>query len=205
MNNAVKFYQELNQNHGADPDYEALNQGQVKTAERHEKALSFTFSSKTTPSVLDVGCGTGLILEGLVAKDVRPSLYRGVDLLEERRAHVQARLDKYGIHGGYECTDPSKSFRDQFREFGSFDAGLAIGIAGFAGCHTHGLLMDLVSALYYRCKNGFVTFPYYYDQAVLGHDHLCRFDVSDVQSRVKLMNLDRVQIGTMEREAFLWW
>ena len=57
---------------GGDPDYDQLQQGRLMTRHRHQFAATVVRSGAR---ILDIGCGTALILDTLVAQGRTPAAY----------------------------------------------------------------------------------------------------------------------------------
>lgn len=72
-------------------DYRSLAQSPDTTGKRHTFALSMM---KQNDLVMDVGCGTGLLLCGMQAAGLRPAHYRGLDLFQKVIDVARKRADE---------------------------------------------------------------------------------------------------------------
>lgn len=80
-------------------EYDQLSSGKESTDKRHVTALELVDTEGSI--VLDVGCGTGLLLEKI--KDYNIKYYYGIDIFMERKPYVMDRLEKSGINGQFIC------------------------------------------------------------------------------------------------------
>lgn len=139
----------------SEADYLALHQGREGTSRRHQEVLKVLDFQNA--AVLDIACGTGLILDEIVEAGQRPSLYIGTDLLPERMNHISQRLGKYGIPGGFYATPPGVSVTDVIDM--KFDVAIAVGLCGFEGFATPIEIEQLIRTMQLYAPSGCVTVP----------------------------------------------
>jgi hypothetical protein len=137
-----------------DPDYASLDQGRTSTKLRHEAAARIWKGG----SLLDLGCGSGLILESLIPS---PYYYTGVDVISVNSSRLIERLNKLQIKNfSYVVREPyftSLIFEAQSREF---DSIFAIGIAGYDYLSSTNAIMNLAKELINNSKcSGIMTIP----------------------------------------------
>lgn len=157
-----RLYREYLDKAGDDPDqadYLALHQGPEGTRKRHAHTLAAI--PLRGLRVLDIACGTGLLLDNAEAAGQLPAYYFGTDLLPEREEHVQRRLDKWMIAGGFGATPvgTSLSYATGGADVDEFDVALAIGLAGFEGFATEDEIGALIEEMRRHADKGGVTVP----------------------------------------------
>ena len=148
---------------GGDPDYDQLQQGRLMTRHRHQFAATVV---RPGARILDIGCGTGLILDTLVAQGRTPAAYYGVDLFPERLPLVAERLARYGLDGGYEATQRSIEESVAWGFAHGLDTVLMLGVFGTEGCSTPADLKRLLETLARLSATVALTVPVVWE----GHD-----------------------------------
>lgn len=138
-------------------DYLALHQGPEGTRRRHEFAL--TVCNIDSTRVLDVACGTALILDAARARGQQPLHYVGTDLLPERAPHVEKRLRDYHMKGAFFATPVGTALKDVLPETWEFDIAMAIGLCGFEGFASPGEIGNLIKTLQSYAEHGCVSVP----------------------------------------------
>ena len=154
-------------------DYLALDQGEYGTALRHAAVLDVV--KGLDGNVLDLGCGTGMILDGIVARGLRPAYYLGMDGLADRRQPVLDRLQRYGIEGRFQHTPMAIRFEDVMMPY--VDAVLFVGVMGYWGYHSQRHVRSIHDKLRRIGKHGCITFPMIYDANSMGDSYLRRWAV----------------------------
>jgi SAM-dependent methyltransferase len=129
---------------GGDPDYDQLQQGRLMTRHRHQFAATVVRSGAR---ILDIGCGTALILDTLVAQGRTPAAYYGVDLFPERLEHIAERLARYSLDGGYEATQRSIEESVAWGFAHGLDTVLMLGVFGTKGYSTPADLRRLLATI----------------------------------------------------------
>lgn len=163
MTQAVdRLYREYLDKAGDDPDqadYLALHQGPEGTRKRHAHTLAAV--PIRDMRVLDIACGTGLLLDHAARVDEMPKYYFGTDLLPERREHVERRIAKHNIWGGFAATPvgTTLSYATGEADVVEFDVALAIGLAGFEGFATEDEIGALIEEMRRHADKGGVTVP----------------------------------------------
>ena len=83
------YYRRLFKKFGADPRADGYSDELARTERFKMYCRHFDFSGK---SVLDVGCGMGMLLPYLVSHGVAPSRYVGVDIIPEKISAADKRM-----------------------------------------------------------------------------------------------------------------
>lgn len=202
MNTVEELYKRrLEEARSLDPveaDYHALEQGVYGTDIRHRAVLE---AVPLGGSVLDLGCGTGLILDKIAGAGVKPQTYVGVDGMVERQPAVLERLARYGIPGEFRHKPMDIRFEDT-TGLPYVTTVLFVGIMGFSGYHTQRHVSSIHSFLTGISLHGCITFPMIWHANQMGDLYLRRWDVTDVQD---LLGLDQKDIFVLEREFLIRW
>lgn len=196
-----EYYRKMLADNPDDPDYAALEQGPMSTARRH--SLVAKHLDPTGRSILDLGCGTGLLMETLVENHTAPSRYVGVDFLPEREDAVLERARKLMVEAEFVAADV-REFLMTTKE--QFDLVVAPGLVGFFPFHSITLVLDLTMMMQGVGATGLITLPRPYD-GFLGCAHQAHFDVSDVAvmaSHRHWVKQPHIDIYS-DRELALWW
>jgi SAM-dependent methyltransferase len=179
-------------------DYLALDQGEYGTALRHSAVLECV--EGLSGNVLDLGCGTGLFLDKLIERGMRPEYYLGMDGMPERHAPVNERLARHGVAGRFQHKPWDIRFEDVMMPY--VDAALFVGMMGYWGYHTQRHVVSMHNKLKRVSKHGCMTFPMIYDANSMGDSYLRRWEVNDVKDLL-LLNSDNIKI--LERELVIYW
>lgn len=195
------LYRDYLQRAGDDPDaadYLALHQGREGTSRRHSEVLKvLTFEGAR---MLDIACGTGLLLDEIVRRGQRPGYYLGVDLLPEREPHVKARLEKYGIKGEFRANPPGVELQDVI--VGEFDVAVAIGLCGFEGFARPDEIKDLILLMQKHAPHGGVTVPGLVDGRGQ-HTGYCECHLP--HSLLLGMGLSGLNVSDWGWDFLIWW
>ena len=114
----IKSFYESNMNKGL-PDYTILGWENEEAQRLRFEILASSVNLKGK-SILDVGCGTGSLLEYLILKGIEVS-YTGVDILESM---IEVAINKFP-DGNFICTD---IFKQNYFKKKSFDVVFSSGI-----------------------------------------------------------------------------
>lgn len=87
------YYQRLVEKYGDDPRADGYSSELAREARFKMYTTHFDFAGKT---VLDVGCGTGAFLQYLLACEMFPARYVGIDILPGKAAAAKFRLVETG-------------------------------------------------------------------------------------------------------------
>lgn len=203
MSNGVDFYQKLMTLAPGDLDYAGLDQGPEGTGKRHWAAIdNVKLNGK---SVLDLGCGTGLLLKTLDSQGIRPSWYLGTDLLAEREDMVRSRLAETRVEGSFLQLDLNEH-RWLKLPVGRFDSVLALGLMGPEPFHTYASLRRLIENMRLVGDHGVVTIPMM-RPGFLGCEYQAHFDYRDVFDFLPtLPKYTKITLAkNTEKEMFIWW
>ena len=179
-------------------DYHALEQGEYGTNLRHKAVLDCT--PGLGGKVLDLGCGTGLLLDKMAERGKKPTRYYGVDAMQERCEPLMARLTALGINGTFTAKPWDIRFEDM--QFPHMDAALLVGVMGFWGYHTQRHVRSIHRFMTRKASHGCITFPMIWHPEQMGDLYLRRWDVDDVKD---LLYLSNNQVVVLEREFIVWW
>jgi len=168
----TRFYREKAAE-GGDPDFDALDQGPERTKLRHE----FVVDRVVLPGakVLDLGCGTALVLDTMAEMDRLPGYYLGVDLNSTLVGPVSRRLDEHGVIGEFTCKPEGTRFEDMSIGSFMFDVVLCVGVVGHQGYHTYAHMRSLFHWMVTRATRGVITMQSPYGE-VLGHHNQVKYD-----------------------------
>ena len=186
----------------ADPsevDYHAIDQGRYGTTLRHRAVLD-AVRGIDGGHVLDLGCGTGLLLDAMIERGDRPSWYIGVDGIAERQFMVRQRLVKHDVKGTFIWKEMSKRFEDV--SFPYVDVVLCVGVMGYWGYHTQRHVKSMFAKMERLGDHGAMTFPMIYGPNNMSGDYYRRWDVSDVTD---LLKIPENQVVILEREVVIYW
>ena len=178
-------------------DYLALSQGEYGTRLRHSAVLDVV--KNLDCHVIDLGCGTGLILDAMVERGVKPLLYQGYDGMADLATHVLARLSKHRVEGEFHLKPMETRFEDL--SYSLVDAALLVGVMGFHGYHTLLQARSIYQKMERTAQHGAITFPMIYDNEMGGPGYR-RFDIDEVQSA---LHLPEKNIVKLEREFVIYW
>jgi len=178
-------------------DYLALSQGEYGTRLRHSAVLDVV--KNLDCHVIDLGCGTGLILDAMVERGVKPLLYHGYDGMADLATHVLARLSKHRVEGEFHLKPMETRFEDLSYRY--CDAALLVGVMGFHGYHTLIQARSIYDKMLRISEHGAITFPMVYDTEMGGQGYR-RFDLYEVQT---WLELDTKNIVKLAREFVIYW
>lgn len=179
-------------------DYHALEQGEYGTELRHEAVLDHV--SGLDGRVLDLGCGTGLLVEKMVARGLKPTSYLGIDGMPEREAPLLARLTRLGVNGRFQLKPMDVRFEDITLPVA--DAALFVGLMGFWGYHTQRHVGSIYRKLRCTAAHGCITFPMIWHPQHMGGGYYRRWEPTDVQD---LLGLKSKNLILLEREFVVAW
>lgn len=199
------YYEDLmSRNNGTQhaADYDALDQGPEGTGARHEAVMDVLRDFPVLGrSLLDLGCGTGLLLDGLRRREMLPSRYVGMDFLAEREGHVRRRLRDCDVGGSFVRADLKA---DEWWRSGRFDVAVAVGVCGSVPFHTGLSVCDLVGQMSMAALHGALTVPSQ-REGHLGEPGQAHFDIDDLRfmlrNKVGWINLKMIGI----KDILLWW
>ena len=179
-------------------DYHALEQGEYGTNLRHAAVIKHTRG--LSGRVLDLGCGTGLLLDKMSRANIKPAQYFGVDSSEDRREPLTTRFEKLGIDGRFLGKPWDMRFEDM--ELPSMDCALLVGVMGFWGYHTQRHVKSIHGYMHQKASHGCITFPMIWDSQQMGDLYLRRWEPTDV---LDLLGLKSSSCITLEREFLIVW
>lgn len=179
-------------------DYHALEQGKFGTDIRHAAVLKHV--KGLNGSIVDLGCGTGLLLQAMAEAKVKPGHYMGVDSQPERKAPLMERLAALGIPGEFMLKGWEVPF--EVLDLPRSSACLMVGVMGFWGYHTQRHVKSAFDFMTKVGRHGCITFPMIWDSQQMGDLYLRRWATTDVQD---LLNLPDEQVVALEREFLIWW
>ncbi|GAF71688.1 unnamed protein product [marine sediment metagenome] len=90
----TQYYARLFRKFGDDPKSDGYSHELARKARFEMYMRHFDFNQK---SILDVGCGTGMFIEHLVLRGIRPKRWIGTDILPGKVAAAKRRLKKNGF------------------------------------------------------------------------------------------------------------
>ena len=184
--------------HPSEADYHALDQSEYGTKLRHEAVVNNV--PKLDGHVLDLGCGTGLILEKMIEKGKKPAYYHGVDGMPEREKPLYARLQRLGVRGVFEHKPWDESFEEL--PLPRCDAALFVGVMGYCGYHTNRSAKAIRNQMMRAAVHGAITFPMIWGPSEMGGGYLRRWDPTDI---LDLYGPLTNNIVTLEREFVIYW
>lgn len=145
-------------------DMLALDQNEVGTKVRHAEVARHV-SPKST--ILDLGAGTGLLLDELNLYGKLPMTHFAVDMMEERLPPLMERWAKYRINGLFMKTDPDTPFYENVAlDMIHPHTLVAVGICGYHGLHTIRRVKKFMDWAVKKAPEGVVTFPMQYGNVV---------------------------------------
>jgi SAM-dependent methyltransferase len=169
-----RFASKINEN---DPDFDGLDQGKFSTNLRHEKALSVWKGG----SLLDIGCGTGLILEKL---NPLPDEYFGVDIIPDRVRYLTDRVLNLKMNTfSISIIEKLKAFDGLYsyiEDHPDVDSIFIMGVVGYSCCNVKQDLEDLIEASTFKAPRGCITVPVR-TETFQGHDWLYAFYMDDLE------------------------
>lgn len=201
-----ELYQKLLAEFPDDRDYLALDQGPASTKRRHQ--LVADRMNTLGKRVLDLGCGTGVMLDNLSAAGQLPKSYLGVDFID-RSEDVLARADKLGVDGEFVVGDIGAALHGEALKRNHFDVVAAIGVVGTNPFSTLSALAALVKAMKWivPITGGIVTLPMARPE-FLGCPHQAHFSPTDVHI---VFRSPATRVGPYfleahtDREMVIWW
>ena len=179
-------------------DYAALEQGEYATKLRHDAVMDNVVG--LDHEVLDLGCGTGLFLDKLIERGVKPQKYDGYDGITLRAGPFSERLQKHGVKGGFHYKPMSASFESV--SYGFYDAVVCIGVMGYWGYHTQEQVRSLHAKMRHVGDHGAMTFPMIWHPEAMGDGHIRRWVPSDIQD---VLNVSQANTVVLEREFVIFW
>jgi len=163
-------------------DYDKLDQGEFSTNVRHEKAAAH-IAQHNHKSILDIGCGTGLILDRIDAVE----LYHGIDIYSERLIELSKRVAaknpgefKFNL-ARTENFDSFLNDVDGATATYVYDYAIVMGPIGYSTISQEDDLQNLVEFLMEIASAGCITIPTKTDEWS-GHDWLIGFDRKFVEN-----------------------
>mgnify|MGYP005845938131 CR=1 FL=1 len=193
-----RLYRQYLEKAGADPDqadYLALHQGPEGTRKRHAHTLAAI--PLRDKKVLDIACGTALLLDNAARADELPHYYFGTDLLPEREEHVLARIAKHNLRGGFAATPVGTTLRYAVgaADVDEFDVALAIGLAGFEGFATEDEIGALIEEMRRHADKGGVTVPGFVPGRGMETDYCLCHDSRQLSYALRSLHLQCVDWG----------
>jgi 2-polyprenyl-3-methyl-5-hydroxy-6-metoxy-1,4-benzoquinol methylase len=205
MKTGEEFYKDQMAGQASDEhaqDYDALDQGPKGTGMRHMAVRSLLGNFLADAKLLDLGCGTGLLLKDLHEQGIPPAHYVGVDFLPERRPHVERRIAEFGVKGRFIQGDINDVLCWSSMEL--FDVVTMVGVMGPHPFTTITGAMNLIRVMKHRARKGIVSFPRQ-RPGMLGVPYQAHFDPDDVIAIAVAYDL-KVNMHIPEgNDLFLWW
>jgi 2-polyprenyl-3-methyl-5-hydroxy-6-metoxy-1,4-benzoquinol methylase len=183
-------------------DYDALDQGPQGTGMRHLVVTSLLGAIIAGGRIMDLGCGTGLLLKDLSEKGLHPSYYVGVDFLPERRPFVERRLKEYEVNGRFIQGDITDVL--SWSSLERFDAVTMVGVMGPHPFTTITGAMNLLRVMKHRSRRGIMSFPRQ-RPGMLGVPHQAHFDPDDVIAIVHAFDINVNMHIPEGNDLFIWW
>jgi hypothetical protein len=159
-------------------DYEGLSQTERSTKIRHSNAVALFGKVQT---LIDIGCGTGLVLESFAEQGCLPDHYIGVDMFFDCGSATMERTEKLGVPAVYIHKPEEISFATVLPWL--HGAGLAIGVAGYGALSNAAAIGDLLNLMMESMSPGYVTVPLLFEGA-LNEPHVTRFSEDELSEVV---------------------
>jgi hypothetical protein len=178
-------------------DYLVLDQSRYGTGLRHDAVVHNLCGLGGV--VVDLGCGTGLLLERIVQAEFRPTFHLGVDGLPEREVPLALRRQRLRIPGSFWFKPSEAPFWDL--DVHGYTTAMAIGIAGYPGLDTGPAITRLVGWMRDAAHYGAISFPIIYPD-IAPSPYLTRWKADDLCS---LPGLGGASMIKLEREVVVIW
>lgn len=181
-------------------DYHGQDQGEYGTNLRHKAVVEV--AERLDGSILELGCGTGLLIEEIVACGKKPEYYAGVDGILERKEPFEQRLKMHKIAGEFIHKPMDVPFETGGLPVG-FSLVLCVGVCGYWGYHTVARVNVLYKAMRRMGRHGVMTFPMVYGPNGMGSENLRRWEVDEIVSVLCPARYSSVK--KLEREFLIYW
>lgn len=184
-------------------DYQGLDQGVIGTKLRHEQVTQRLGRRIRGGTLLDLGCGTGLLLDHLADMRCLPRRYLGVDFLDRKVPVLHRAAPFQGLDAAFEQNEIQTVLAALKPDV--FDAAVAVGVLGvppFASIHA---LARLLEGMQRVARRGLLTAPRPYT-GHLGEATQAHFDPDDVAIVLAALGLTQWEMALHSpRELSLWW
>lgn len=179
---SVKVYRTLwerAEEQDLDLDTEGLDQTQIGAMSRYQGVCDVLNEHFQGSVLVDLGCGTGALLDFLALRSWLPKKYIGVDMFENRSDHVMSRGHTHRVDAEFVFKPPEMRFED-WGDGPRGDIGVMIGVIGLWDYSRYLDLKAVHRWMLQRYRHGAITVPTRYD-AFLGHPDAAWFDFQDLQ------------------------
>lgn len=183
-----------------DPDYGMLLQSRYGTYLRHRCVLHHT-KGVHKGDVLDLGCGTGLILDSMAGERIKPNSYVGVDMFPFVEPNMRKKAKAHGVKKCEFILKPEEVPFEELSLDGPFTVVLCIGVVSSGRYTSLWRLRNLISFMQRYAPHGAVTMLRQYADAVW-EEGWVRFDGQDVADAVAKFG---AKVLHTEREAIVIW
>lgn len=203
MNEGVDFYENLlakgHDQHSR--DYDALEQGPDGTMLRHRAVVAKLGQWIGQGPMLDLGCGTGLLLDSLQELCVLPKSYTGVDFIQRDDFFERARRVKIDTTF---VRDDVRHFTESVRTPQEYTTVIAAGLVGMVPFQSLMKIKDLVHSMRWAGQHGIITIPSQHE-GFLGCAEQAHFAMEDARAIFAWYGMADMRYEQHSPKEFIFW